>query len=335
MSSSLCLVANEPTLVYAALHQQIVAALDGRDPSFALQDFTAKDAGSLSTEPMIGALREALETPPFLVDRRVVVLRDAQNLTTDEADVVVRWIANPAPDIILLIGLVGTPTHKIAKGAGELVTLSVGTGRDEKPTYVRTTLANYGVHLDAGALNELISRVGDEIERVDAIARTLASIYGTTKLNVADIEPYIGDAWSVPEWDLTDAIDKGDVTTAIVIARRMLDSRGRVGLQIINLLQRHFMRAVRLDGLSLSDADAAKLLGSKSAFVGKKAIGNARRLGTDRLGDAMAMLAQADLDLKGAVSFGGKDLENDQDVTELTVIEVLVARLARLSVVRR
>jgi len=90
-----------------------------------------------------------------------------------------------------------------------------------------------------------------------------------------------------------------------------------------------------LDGLRLSDADAAKLLGSKSAFVGKKAIGNARRLGTDRLGDAMAMLAQADLDLKGAVSFGGKDLESDQDVTELTVIEVLVARLARLSVVRR
>jgi len=35
------------------------------------------------------------------------------------------------------------------------------------------------------------------------------------------------------------------------------------------------------------------------------------------------------------VSFGGKDLESDQDVTELTVIEVLVARLARLSAVRR
>ena len=39
----------------------------------------------------------------------------------------------------------------------------------------------------------------------------------------------------------------------------------------------------------------------------------------------------ADLDLKGGVSYGGKDLESDLDVTELTVIEVLVARLARLS----
>jgi len=61
----------------------------------------------------------------------------------------------------------------------------------------------------------------------------------------------------------------------------------------------------------------------------------ARAMGPDRIADAISMITQADLDLKGAVSFGGKDLESDQDVTELTVIEVLVARLARLSAVRR
>ena len=45
----------------------------------------------------------------------------------------------------------------------------------------------------------------------------------------------------------------------------------------------------------------------------------------------MHWITEADLALKGAVSYGGKDLESDLDVTELTVIEVLVARLARLS----
>jgi hypothetical protein len=43
------------------------------------------------------------------------------------------------------------------------------------------------------------------------------------------------------------------------------------------------------------------------------------------------MIAKADVDLKGGVSYGGKDLNTDMDVTELTVIEVLVARLARLT----
>jgi len=33
--------------------------------------------------------------------------------------------------------------------------------------------------------------------------------------------------------------------------------------------------------------------------------------------------------LKGGVSYGGKDLNTDMDVTELTVVEILVARLAK------
>jgi hypothetical protein len=45
----------------------------------------------------------------------------------------------------------------------------------------------------------------------------------------------------------------------------------------------------------------------------------------------MHMIANADVDLKGGVSYGGKNLDTDLDVTELTVIEVLVARLSKLS----
>jgi hypothetical protein len=40
---------------------------------------------------------------------------------------------------------------------------------------------------------------------------------------------------------------------------------------------------------------------------------------------------EADVSLKGGVSYGGKDLNTDIDVTDLTVVEVLVARLARMS----
>ena len=54
-------------------------------------------------------------------------------------------------------------------------------------------------------------------------------------------------------------------------------------------------------------------------------------MGAERIGDAIHLIADADVDLKGGVSYGGKDLNTDQDVTDLTVIEVLVARLARLS----
>ena len=334
MRNSRCVVATDATLVADALHRVVADALGSMDPSFALQDFTAKDVASSSDGPVVALVMEALNTPPFLVERRVVVVRDAHLLTTDEVDQLVGWMNNPTPDVTLCLGVVGPKTNKLVKAADEVIAAGVGSEKGAKPNYVRDTFAQYGVQADAPALALVLNHFGDELERVDALARTLQNIYGTAPLSVKHVAPYLGEAGNVPEWDLTDAIDKGNVTQAITVARRMLDSRGRAGLQIVNICQRHYLKAARVEGLPIDADEAARILGGK-AFTAGKAQAVARQLGPERLADAIAMVAQADLDLKGAVSYGGKDLESDQDVTELTVIEILVARLARLSVARR
>ena len=111
----------------------------------------------------------------------------------------------------------------------------------------------------------------------------------------------------------------------------MLESRRRAGLQIIASLQRHFLNMSALEGSGVrSKEEAAALLGV-NAYPASKSLAMAERLGPARITTAVHWITEADLDLKGAVSYGGKDLESDMDVTELTVIEVLVARLARLS----
>jgi DNA polymerase-3 subunit delta len=174
-------------------------------------------------------------------------------------------------------------------------------------------------------------QVGDDVARIDALARTLQSIYGTAPLNYSHIEPYLGDAGDVPEWDLTDAIDGGDATKAIVVARRMLDSKSRAGLQIVNILQRHYLRMARLEGSDArGDEEAATLLGINKYPAGK-ALRVSERLGAERISTAVHWITQADLNLKGGVSYGGKDLDTDLDVTDLTVVEVLVARLAKMT----
>jgi DNA polymerase-3 subunit delta len=158
--------------------------------------------------------------------------------------------------------------------------------------------------------------VGDDISRIDSLARTLQSIYGSAPLNFKHVEPYLGDAGDVPEWDLTDAIDAGDATKAIVVARRMLDSKGRAGLQIVNMLQRHYLRMARLEGSGVrSDDEAATLLGINRYPAGK-ALRVSQRIGAERIIAAVHMIANADVDLKGGVSYGGKDLNTDLDVTE-------------------
>ena len=324
-------VGTDATMVYDAVHNVVNEALEGLDPSFALQDFTAKDVTTASGESVLPRVLEALYTPAFLVDRRVVVVRDAQSLTSDEIPPLLDWMARPTPGAVLVLCVVGTKANKLVKASGDVIDVNVGSRPADRLGFVETKLAQYGVNVDRTTAQRVAQFVGDDVARVDSLARTLRSIYGTSPLTFDHVEPYLGDEGDVPEWDLTDAIDAGDATTAIVTARRMLDSKGRGGLQIVNILQRHYLRMARLEGSGVrSDDDAAALL-SISRFPAGKALRVAQRLGPERVSAAVHMITKADMDLKGGVSYGGKDLDTDLDVTDLTVIEVLVARLAKMT----
>jgi DNA polymerase-3 subunit delta len=327
-------VGSDATMVYDALHNVIATALGDLDPSFALQDFTAKDVTS-SVDSVLALVMEALNTPPFLVDRRVVVLRDAQTLNSDEVATLTSWMQSPAPDVVLVLAVVGAKSNKLVKAANDVVEVNVATGHKSRVAFVNDTMTKYRVSVDAAAASRISDQVGDDIARVDALARLLASLYGSAPLSIGHIEPYLGDAGGVPEWDLTDALESGNAAKAITVARRMLDSRGRAGVQIIFLLQRYYLRMARLDGAPVSSAEEAGQLLGMNPFGAKKLLAMANKMGSERIAEAVSLIANADLDLKGGVSYGGKDLDTDMDVTDLTVIEVLVARLARLSAAAR
>jgi DNA polymerase-3 subunit delta len=78
---------------------------------------------------------------------------------------------------------------------------------------------------------------------------------------------------------------------------------------------------LRLDGLAATSAsEAAEILEARSEFVAKKALEQSRRLGSEKIGRAIMLIAEADLDLRGRTG-----------LTDAAVLQVLVARLSRLS----
>jgi DNA polymerase-3 subunit delta len=154
----------------------------------------------------------------------------------------------------------------------------------------------------------------------------LVSTYGTSqKLKVDDIKPFLGEAGGVPPWDLTDAIDRGDTTVALSLLHRMMGSGDRHPLQVMAILHGHYTRLLKLDGSDARDeASAARVLGIKAGFPARKALDQYRKLSGTGVTRAVALLAQADLDLRGA-----------KDWPESLVMEVLVARLSKLGSGRR
>ena len=123
----------------------------------------------------------------------------------------------------------------------------------------------------------------------------MRSTYGTrAKISAAEIEPFLGDDGGVPPWDLTDAIDRGDRATALELLQRMIGQGERHPFQVLSTLHSHYARMLRLDGADVAgEKEAADLLGMKgSTFPARKAMGQARRLGHERIVRSVDLLAQ-------------------------------------------
>ena len=185
-------------------------------------------------------------------------------------------------------------------------------------------LALSGLRLDPPATAMVLEQLGEDVGRLASVLATLESTFGgERRLGVDEVRPFLGEAGSVPPWDLTDAIDRGDAAAALVTLRRMVRSGDRHPLQVMAVLHGHYARMLRLDGAPVhGEREAADLVGG-SPFQAKKALEQLRRLGHDGLARAFDILAGADLDLRG-----------QRDLPPETVMEVAVARLSRL-VVRR
>jgi DNA polymerase-3 subunit delta len=269
---------------------------------------------------------DAAQTPPFLTDRRVVLARGVGRFSAGDVGPLVGYLADPLESTeLVLVGGGGTIPKSLVdavKAAGGHVrSTSVAARGRERLLWVRSRAEAKGLTLDDRAVARLVDWLGEGSGALDGVLDTIAAVHtGRARVSADEIEPLLGDAGGVPPWDLTDAIDAGDTARALALLHRMVNGGGRHPLQVMAILHQHIAKMARLDGSGATDQDsAAAVLGIKSSFPAKKALDGARRLGTDDLRRAIGLLATADSDLRGGTG-----------LDELAVMEVLVARLARL-----
>jgi DNA polymerase-3 subunit delta len=285
--------------------------------------FVVEEHGSSGEDLDVKAVIDACLTPPFLGDRRVIVVRDVGRVGTAEAAGVVRVVEDLLESTFLVMvgggGTVPQPLVKAVGSVGALIDASPGTGRD-RTTWVAGQLRDGPLRFDAAARARVQAHLGDDLGRLAGLVDSLVAAYGEgASVSVEELEPFLGSAGSVPPWELTDAIDSGSIPAALLALRRMLEAGGRHPIEVIGVLHRHYANMLRLDGVTEVDAsEAAQLLGVRSSFVAKKAMEQGRRLGGERIALAVNLLAEADLDVKGRTALP----------TDL-VLEVLVARLSR------
>ncbi len=129
---------------------------------------------------------------------------------------------------------------------------------------------------------EITDTLGEDAGALVGVIERLKGAFSPgSRLSLDDVAPYLGPSGGVPPWELTDAIDSGDVTLALDKLQRMMGSGDRHPLAIMATLQSHYTRMLRLDGAGVrGEKEAAQVLGLKgSTFPAKKALAQGKKLG--------------------------------------------------------
>lgn len=309
---------NDESILRSAVHELVDVLVGDGDRAMMVDEFDGDDYE-------LRLVVDAAQTPSFLTDKRVVVARGVERFNAGELAPLLGYLGDPldTSDLVLVVGG-GTTPKKLAdavKKIGTVTNTSPPARAKDRQGWISERISEAGLRVKPDAASRLGAWLGEDAGRLDGILATLTSTYGSDRvLTFAEIEPFLGDAGGVPPWDFTDAIDAGETGKALTMLGRMMHAGGRHPLQIMAVLHSHYVNVAKLDGADArTEQDAMAATGIKAPFPAKKALANYRRLGSASTRRAIELLAQADLDLRGA-----KDLDDD------LVMEVLVARLSKL-----
>jgi DNA polymerase-3 subunit delta len=333
---------DDPALRDREVQHLVDDLLEGADRSFALDDHTLasrRRAGDDDTDdapasegsvelPAFTGITNALSSPPFMTPHRVVVVREIGNLTAEQSQWIAGWMSDPLDGIhLVLVAGGGRIPSALDKACKAHATTSAPSTEDTADLLQRE-LKDAHLKLAPDAATRVAAHLGKDAGRVPELVELWHSAYGDDAvLDLDQVEQYLGELGTAGNFELANALDRGDVGRALETLHRMTTATSATQpkplhpMQIMATLSGHYRRLLRLDDPAIVTKEhAAQALNMRNPNGARFPLEASKRLGTDGLREAMRLLAQAELDLRGA---SGLD--------ERMVMDVLVARLAALS----
>lgn len=319
--------------------RQVRALIDelvgGDDRSLAVEEHDVPvDGDGDDRARVVADVVAAASSPPFGTAVRVVVVREVQALLAADVGTLVSYLEAPLETTELVLvasgGRVASALTKALKAAGgETIAVKGGATRDR----LQQASKDVGIRLSGEARARIEAHLGDDASRVTELVEVLRSAAGddAEELDLDAVEPYLAEPGTVKPWDLTNAIDAGDVAGAVTVLRRVLSASGGTQakpmhpLQVMGMLHNHVRRGLRLDDPTITgEQDAVEALTELTGravkgYPARKALQQSRKLGSDGMRRAVELLGRADLELRGSSALPPE-----------VVLEVLVARLAGL-----
>jgi DNA polymerase-3 subunit delta len=293
----LTLVLGDEELLAARAVSTLVAAAKAVDA-----DADVREVSATGLQP--GELVEAL-APTLFAERRVVVLRDAENVTKELAVALSAYAADPIPEISLVAVHGGGP-----KGRQVVDALRAGGARivdcqriksAERPRFVAEEVARAGGSISAAAVEMLIDAVGSDLRELATACGQLVADAGGT-IDVGVVTRYHRGRAEVTGFLVADRAVERDPAAALEALRWAL-AVGTAPVLVTSALAANVRAIGKVAGAGRRSSFAlAKSLGMPPWKV-ERAQRWARDWRPEELARALHAVAKADEDVKG----GGAD----------------------------
>lgn len=246
---------------------------------------------------------DELRTLPFLAEKRVVVLADADDFVSDNRELLEKYFENPAASgiLILTVGKWASNTRlaKILPKKGQLLEVSE-LKSSSLVSYIRDYAKDrQGKNLSYDAAQMLIELSGDEPGMLRCEIDKLAAYTGSAKIiTEKDIAELVGRNRVFGAFEVIDSMMAGDIGRAIEQLRRMFQADKEAEYTVVGAFawqfRRMFSAAALVQKGEKPDAIARKLrIWNQQEFFSI-----IKKTGLKRIGDLLRQLAEIDYGIK-------------------------------------
>jgi len=306
----------EPYLADEAVDKIIRAYVDPGMHDLALTTFYADE-----TDP--GRVAEEAMTLPFLVKKRIVLVRNANaymEMATEKRSPVLPLLecleSPPESTILILLAPVADKRKRLYKAFEKNGMIVECPQLDDRAleNWIRKNLSDLNITIDSQAIATLIDRVGSRLSDMkNALNLLISYVSGRNKITEADVLAACADVAESTVWALTNAIAQSD-TGASLEALHELISMNIVPDEIIGTINWLLENAYR--------AHAETKLTVAKEYVAKQVAPLAKKFTLKRLQEALALCTRTQFALRSTGT-------NPNLLLEVLVIKLSEARSPR------
>ncbi len=228
--------------------------------------YTEYDGAAAATE--LAVVLDDLRTLPFLADRRLVLLYDADTFITKYRQALEDYVGAPSPTGVLLIECKSLPAntrlYKRAQQAGEVIKCEPVKSHQAPGWVISRARESHGVTIDARGAATLVNQIGDDLGLLDNELQKLALYVGDRKtITAADVETLVGTMREEKVWGILSAVAAGNEAQAIAIWEQVWETdRAAEGRAVAGLAYkvRQLLNAKRAQEAGASMQELATIL---------------------------------------------------------------------------